>query len=284
VTERRSGDSVRWLALDRPRRRRIARAVRKGRAVDDPRDAPYALGFADASLEWLSWRARFRPLHLLLIVLLLAEVGLTWSWRPAGILYPLLVVGFLRLRAPALRRRISAAREANRQLLAQLALDPVAIEMPGRALFQPQSRLRRRLTVAFALALAAVVALSVTVAISASRRAHRWAAEANRICVHEQMQVAAVGKGLGRVESRRRANVIEQQALVELERLTPNPRSRLQAQLLAWKEYDLELHLWLLSALQRRDRRVVHEADRRARSALEHVRGLAERLGATSCA
>jgi hypothetical protein len=45
---------VKWLELARERRRRVARAVRNGRAVEDPRDAPYAVGFADASLDWLS--------------------------------------------------------------------------------------------------------------------------------------------------------------------------------------------------------------------------------------
>src|SRR5436190_1210310 len=75
--------AVRWLQLDRARRRRVARAVRRGRAVDDPRDAPYAVGFADASLDWLSWKRRFRPIHLLLLTLVLAELVLTGGWRPA---------------------------------------------------------------------------------------------------------------------------------------------------------------------------------------------------------
>jgi hypothetical protein len=276
---------ARWLALDRPRRRRIARAVRKGQAVDDPRDAPYAVGFADASLEWLSWRARFRPFHLVLLVLLLAEIGLTWRWRPAAFLYPLLVIAFLRLRAPRLRRKIAAAREANRRLLAQLALEPVAIELPGRALFQPRSRLRRRLTVGLSLVLAAVVALSVTVIVLATERAHRWAADANRICRHEQTRLAASQTdGLGRAEARRRANVIEEEALLQLERLSPKRRqTRLQTQFLAWKRYELELHLWLLSGIERRDRNVIREAQRRARSARERVRGLANRLHASRC-
>src|SRR5207247_131763 len=56
---------LKWLELDREQRRRVSRAVRKGRAVDDPRDAPYAVAFADASLEWLAWNRRFRPVHRL---------------------------------------------------------------------------------------------------------------------------------------------------------------------------------------------------------------------------
>jgi hypothetical protein len=136
---------VKWLELARERRRRIARAVRNGRAVDDPRDAPYAVGFADASLDWLSWNRRFRPVHLLLLPLLVADVVLAGGWRPALLLYPLLGFGFLRLRAPRLRRRVAAAREANAGLAAQLQLPAVSVEMPARAFFRPGSRLRRRL-------------------------------------------------------------------------------------------------------------------------------------------
>src|SRR2546430_17664905 len=64
---------VKWLELPREQRRRVSRAVRRGRAVDDPRDAPYAVPFADASLEWLSWNRRFRPVHLLLATLVVAD-------------------------------------------------------------------------------------------------------------------------------------------------------------------------------------------------------------------
>src|SRR5690242_4032072 len=99
---------MKWLELDRARRRRVARAVRKGRAVEDPRDAPYAAGFADATLEWLSWKRRFRPLHLLLLVLVLLELELTGGWHPAVLLYPLAGFAFLRLRAPRLRKRVEA--------------------------------------------------------------------------------------------------------------------------------------------------------------------------------
>src|SRR3954471_23857813 len=105
--------TVRWLELDGARRRRGARAVRRGRVVDDPRDAPYAVGFADASLDWLSWKRRFRPLHLLLLTLVLAELMLTGGWRPALLLYPLVGFAFLRLRAPRLRKRATAARGLN---------------------------------------------------------------------------------------------------------------------------------------------------------------------------
>jgi len=275
---------VKWLDLARARRRRVARAVRKGVAVDDPRDAPYAVGFADAMLEWLSWRKRFRPLHLLLVVLVLAELGLTWSWRPDGLLYPLLVFGAMRLRAPARRKRISAARALNAALAAQLSLSPVKIRMPGRALFQPQSRVRRVSLVALTLVLAGMVALAATTAISASRRAHRWAASANGICAREQARIAALPKSIGRLESQRRANVVEEQALDALERLTPEgQRTRLQKGFLAWKQYKLELDVWLVGALARHDSRVAGYAPR-AQSARDHLREFAGALGAKRCA
>jgi hypothetical protein len=276
---------VKWLELDRSRRRRVARAARRGRAVDDPRDAPYAVGFADATLEWLSWRTRFRPLHLLLVVLLIAELGFTWSWRPAGVLYPLLVFGSMRLRTPARRRKISAARELNAALAAQLGLPPVKIRMPGRALFRPQSGLRRWFVVSLTVVLAGMVALAAAAAISASRRAHRWAAAADRICAREQAEVAALPASLGRYETRRRANVAEGRALTALERLAPEAtRTRLQAQFLVWKRYKLELDLWLLDGLGRHDRAVQAGYERRARSAREHYRRFAAALGAKTCA
>jgi len=276
---------IKWVELERARRRRIARAVRKGRAVDDPRDAPYAVGFADATLEWLSWRARFRPLHFVLVVLLLAELGLAGGWRPAAILYPLLALGLMRLRAPAWRRKLSAARQSNSALAAQLKLAPVKIRMPGRALFQPQSRLRRWCLVALTLVIAGMVLLVAATAISASRRAHRWAAAADRICAREHAGIAALPTNAGRYESRRRANLVEKQALDALENLTPEgQRTRLQASFLAWKRYKLELDMWLLEGIARHDRTVAAAYEPKARSAREQYRRLAAGLGATTCA
>src|SRR5205814_457196 len=83
------------------------------------RAAPYAVGFADASLDWLSWKRRFRPIHLLLLTLVLAELVLTGGWRPALVLYPLVGFTFLRLRAPRLRKRAAAGRELNAELARQ---------------------------------------------------------------------------------------------------------------------------------------------------------------------
>jgi hypothetical protein len=168
-----SPSEVRWLELDRARRRRIGRAVRKGRAVKDPRDAPYAVGVADATLEWLWWRSRFRPLHLLLLVVLLAEIGFTWSWSPGLFVYPLVVFTWLRLRAPRLRRKIAQSRGANAALAEATGLEPAVMRMPGRDFFRPGSRVRQMSLVCLTVSLAATLALALAAAVYAHRRADR---------------------------------------------------------------------------------------------------------------
>jgi hypothetical protein len=280
-----SPPEVSWRSLDRARRRRIARAVRKGLSVDDPRDAPYAVGFADATLEWLSWRTRFRPVHLVLLVVLFAEIGLSWSWRPALLLYPLLGFGWLRLRAPRLRRRIAQSRQLNAELAEQLGLAPMRVRMPARDLFRPRSRVRRSSLVLLTASLAATVGLAVTAGISADRRATHWAAAADRICAREEASVAALPSALGRFEWRRRANLAEEEELAALERLTPEEeRTFPQKRFLAWKRYDLELDLWFLDGLGPRDRKILAEYAARARPAHEQTARFARRLGAATCA
>jgi hypothetical protein len=149
---------VRWLELDGELRRRVARTARKGAAVGDPRDAAYAVGYVDATLEWLSTRGRLRPFHLLLALVVVFELIATWTWPLAALLYPLLGFGFLRLRTPALRRRLTGAREANAELAREWGLPPVQVLMPGYAWLHPGSRRRRRLVVALTVVLVAVLA------------------------------------------------------------------------------------------------------------------------------
>ena len=274
---------VKWLELARERRRRVARAVRKGRAVDDPRDAPYAVGFANASLDWLSWNRRLRPVHLLLLTLVVADLVLAGGWRPALLLYPLLGFGFLRVRAPRLRKRVAAAREANASLAAQLQLPAVAVEMPARAFFRPGSRLRRRLTLALVAVLASLIALGVAATVWAIGQTHRWARGANGICVRERARLDALPlQRLGAFEAQRRANAIERDALTALGRLPA--RTRLEKQFMAWRRYELELDAWLLGRIDAGDRAGVALGRERARTARESIRGLAARLGARACA
>jgi hypothetical protein len=274
---------VKWLDLDRAQRRRVARAVRKGRAVDDPRDAPYAVAFAEASLEWLSWKRRFRPVHLLLATLLVADLVFAGGWRPAVLLYPLLGFGFLRLRAPWLRRRAQTAREANIALAESLELPAVSVEMPGRALFHPGSRGRRRLIFSLAIVLAALVTLGVAAATLTNRETHRWARRANRVCAREQVRLAAISvHRLDMFEARRRANAVERDALVALDRVSP--RTRPEKYFVAWKRYDVELDRWLLGRIAESDEAGIAVGRQRRRTAREHTQEAARRLGAKICA
>jgi hypothetical protein len=274
---------VRWLELDRDRRRRIARAVRKGLAVTDPRDAPYAVGFADATLDWLSWKRRFRPLHLLLVVLVLAELMLTGGWHPAVILYSLLGFTFIRLRAPRLRERLRAAKEANTELAERLKLSPVAVQMPARALFQPRSRLRRRVVTSLVFVLVCLVALAVVATVWAIGQNRHWTAAANRVCAREQARLAALPvRRLGPIEGFERTTLIEEDALAELKRL--NPRTPLQKNFVAWREYEVKLDVWVIGQLASGDQAGVTLGKNRISWARNYSRALARRLGAKTCA
>jgi hypothetical protein len=273
-------ESVKWLELERDRRRLIARAVRKGRAVDDPRDAPYAVGFAAASLDWLSWKRRFRPLHLLLFLLILVELMLTGGWHPAVLLYPLVGFTFLRLRAPRLRKRVTAARAANEELTSEYGLPEVTVVMPGAAFFRPGSRVRRRLMRSLVLALVGVVALAVVATVWAIGQNHRWARQANRVCARERTSLAALSmRQVGSVHAWERTTLIEENALAQLKRL--DSRTRLQKNYVAWREYEVKLDVWIVGELV---------ADRSARLGLQRLdsaqaysRKLARRLGAKTC-
>ena len=273
---------VKWLELPREQRRRVSRAVRRGRAVDDPRDAPHAVAFADASLEWLSWNRRFRPVHLLLATLVVADLVFAGGWRPALLLYPLLGFGFLRLRAPWLRKRAEAAREANAELTERLALSAVSVEMPARALFHPGSRFRRRVIFSLGVVLAALVFLGLAAATLTTRQTHHWARQADLVCTREQARLAALPDGLSAFELQKRTNGVERDALVALDGLSP--RTRLEKNFVAWKRYDLELDVWRLGRIADRDQPAIAVAVERRRTARESTRTLAERLGAKTCA
>jgi hypothetical protein len=276
-------ETVRWLELDRGRRHRVSKAVRKGRAVDDPRDAPYAVGFADASLDWLSWKRRFRPVHLLLLTLVLAELVLTGGWRPALVLYPLVGFTYLRLRAPRLRKRVTAARELNAELAQQLRLSAVSVQMPGQAFFHPGSRLRRRLVFSFVLVVAGALALAVAATAWTIRDNHRWATSANPICAREQGRLSALrDRRLDPIARQLRWNAIERETLVAFDGL--KARTRLQRQFVAWRRYELELGVWLVGRLRARDDYWIPRGHQRLESARETARRIARLIGAKTCA
>jgi hypothetical protein len=272
-------ETVKWLELERDRRRRVARAVRKGCAVHDPRDAPYAVGFADATLEWLSWKRRFRPLHFLLLVLILFELVLTGGWHPAVLLTSIVGFTFLRLRAPRLRKRVTAARAANAEVISQFGLPEVTIQMPGQAFFRPGSRVRRRLMRSLVLALVGVVALAVVATVWAIGQNHRWARAANRVCAREHASLAAQPER-GSLEAFGRQALIAEDAVAALKRL--DSRTRAQRNYVAWREYEVKLEVWIVGELQSGNDPSVGVA--RLHSAQAYSRKLARRLGAKTCA
>jgi hypothetical protein len=110
-----------WKRVDRDRRRRILRAVRRGEAVDDPRDAALALEFIDHQqltrdrAQGGGWTSR---LHYGLLALLAVSVALTTpDFKLIG--FALLPLGYLlaiRLFVHRLRGRVASAREKNEQL------------------------------------------------------------------------------------------------------------------------------------------------------------------------
>jgi hypothetical protein len=110
-----------WRKVDRDRRRRILRAVRRGEAADDPRDAALALEFIDHQqltrdrTHGGSWTSR---LHYVLLALLAISVGLTTpDFKLIG--FALLPLGYLlaiRLVVHRLQGRVASAREKNEQV------------------------------------------------------------------------------------------------------------------------------------------------------------------------
>jgi hypothetical protein len=110
-----------WRKVDRERRRRILRAVRRGEAVDDPRDAALALEFIDHQqltrdrAHGKGWATR---LHYVLLALLAVSVALTTpDFKVIGFAFlPLGYLLALRVFVHRLQGRVSSAREKNEQL------------------------------------------------------------------------------------------------------------------------------------------------------------------------
>ena len=110
-----------WRKVDRDRRRRILRAVRRGEAVDDPRDAALALEFIDHQqltrdrAHGKGWATR---LHYVLLALLVVSVALTTpDFKVIGFAFlPLGYLLALRVFVHRLQGRVSSAREKNEQL------------------------------------------------------------------------------------------------------------------------------------------------------------------------
>ena len=109
-----------WRSVDPDRKRRIGRAVRAGRAVDDPRDAALA---AEAAARLLRWNFDFKRLALLeLVAAVVALPGILLAvGRPNRLELIAAVVGpgsllFFTLWVGWFRRRAASAEKANRRL------------------------------------------------------------------------------------------------------------------------------------------------------------------------
>ena len=264
--------SVRWLAVDRSVRRRVTRAVRRGDRVTEPGDAPVAVGYAEASLEWLAYRRRLMPFYLLLAVVLLLRGLIAGRWYLASFSYPLVGFAFVKIRTPAWRRKLSDALHANAALAADLP--PVRIELPGRSWLGPGRR-RRWLVIGLSGAVVLLVWFSVALA-GVIRTDARWAAEANRICVEERAQLHRLGP---RPTLERRLP-IQREALVALGGI-PRSRTPLESRLLDWRRYEIELGAWI--AANPDDPRVPAERADLAHAHTE-AQAVARRTGASSCA
>ena len=121
--------------------------------MSHPHDSPIAVGYADASLEWLSYRGRLVPFYLLVAIALLLRLLVTGHWYLAQLVYPALGFGFVKLRTPVRSRRLAAGRDANAELAAGLRVPPLRIGLPGRAWLVPGRR-RRLLVIVLGAALA----------------------------------------------------------------------------------------------------------------------------------
>jgi hypothetical protein len=119
----------RWRSLDRDRRRRIMRAIRRGEAVSDPRDAALAIeliawqrrlvvGMRAGRLS--RWSGRF---HDVLMVVATVSIALvTHDLALVSLVsLPLLYIAGLRLYNRRLETRIASAQEKNAQLVEHLS-------------------------------------------------------------------------------------------------------------------------------------------------------------------
>jgi hypothetical protein len=119
----------RWRSVDRDRRRRIRRAIRRGEAVSDPRDAALAVELIAWQQElaegmragrFSRWSWRFHD--VLMVVVPVSILSVTHDFVLAGVVaLPVLYIAGLSLYNRRLETRIAAAREKNAQLVDQLA-------------------------------------------------------------------------------------------------------------------------------------------------------------------
>jgi hypothetical protein len=119
----------RWRSVDRDRRRRIVRAVRRGETVSDPRDAALAVELIAWQRElavqmragrFSRWSGRFHD-----VVIVVAAVSIAVVTHDLALVslvsLPVVYIASLRLYNRRLETRMAAAREKNAQLVDQLS-------------------------------------------------------------------------------------------------------------------------------------------------------------------
>ena len=119
----------RWRSVDRSRRRRIMRAVRRGEAVADPRDAALAVELIAWQRElavgmragrFSRWSGRFHD-----VVIVVAAVSIAFFTHDLALVslvsLPVAYIAALHLYSRRLESRIAMAREKNAQLVDRLS-------------------------------------------------------------------------------------------------------------------------------------------------------------------
>lgn len=107
-----------------------------------PDEAPIAVGYCAAKLDWLSQRARLRPFQLTIAIVLVADLLISWTVPVVPLLVAVVGLAFLRLRVPVLRRRLSAALDVNADVAEELDLSPIRVQLPGESWMRPGRRRR----------------------------------------------------------------------------------------------------------------------------------------------
>jgi hypothetical protein len=162
---------VRWLALDRSVRQRVSQSVRTGRPVSTPDEAPVAVGYCAARLDWLSQRGRLRPFQLAVALVIFGELMVTRTVLILPWIGAALGFAFLRWRTPVLRRRLAAALTVNEEAAAESGLTPTRVHLPGESWLRPGRR-RRGLMLFLGTALALVLYVLVAANFLIQTRGH----------------------------------------------------------------------------------------------------------------
>ena len=107
-----------------------------------PDEAPIAVGYCRAMLDWLSQRGRLRPFQLAVALVIFGELLVTRTVLILPWLGAALGFGFLRWRTPVLQRRLAAALTANEAAAAESGLAPTRVRLPGESWLRPGRRRR----------------------------------------------------------------------------------------------------------------------------------------------